>query len=127
MAIYNDFIEKFTGNDPDLPAGVKDAGERFDVGREIYEVRENLGLSHEEFAEIHGVASAYDAETIEVGNFEENPQEKLGQVLDAIERWKRRKRDEVSGNPYRDLPSGRSLSITTTSLGFRKETKSKKA
>ena len=127
MAVYDDFIEKSTRNDPDLLAGMKDAGEKFDAGREIYEIRENLGLSHEEFAEILGFDSAYEAETIEVGNFEETPQEKLAQIRDAVERWKRERHNEASGNQYCDPPVGGGSSITTASLGFMKEPKTKKA
>jgi transcriptional regulator with XRE-family HTH domain len=106
------FLEKFAGQDSEVLSELDAARERSQVGRQIHLLRKDLKLSRAQFAEILGLATEDDVETLELGNFEESGLEKLAEVDKAVREWMAR-RSPTESVTVRASQSARRHNLTT--------------
>lgn len=82
--VYCEFVEMLTGNDPEKLDQFALRQNKREAGRQIYCLRERLGKSTSEFAEMLGIKDADEIEDLELGNFEESPLDKLRQIYGVV-------------------------------------------
>lgn len=91
--VYGDLLDSVIGKDLESRDRFRIVQNKRAAGRRIYALRERLGLSCEEFAQVLGITDPAEVEDLELGNFPESGLEKFLEIRKAVKQYQLRLAD----------------------------------
>jgi len=94
--VYTEFLDTVIRGDPESREQFRVVHNKREAGRQVFVLRQRLGLSCGGFVRVLGLADPAEVEDLELGNFPESGLEKLLEIRNAVKQYQLRLAD-ISG------------------------------